>query len=198
MLLRREQAALMRKSITSIVAALLSLNAWADSGASHCNETEKTIFNCSIKGSKKVASVCQGKRLEYRFGPIGSPEFVYPSPDNERADEENFRYSATRSMNERHALSEFRLQFYNENYSYMAYSAEVYAISDSPVFDSSVVVWKMKAPCTKNCRPKAPYQAPEGKVIKRFVCSNDDAGANLIDLHNQRAWKLPDLEPTND
>ncbi len=189
--------ALMRKSIAAFVAALLSLNAWADSGASHCNEAEKTVFNCSIKGSKKVASVCKGKRLEYRFGLVGSPEFVYPSPGNDRADEENFRYSASRSVDQSHSTAKFMLQFYNENYSYMAYADEMYAISDTPQYESSVVVWKMKAPCTRNCRPKAPYQAPEGKVIKRFVCSNEDAGANLIDLHNQRAWKLPDLEPTN-
>lgn len=188
----------MRKLITSIVAGFLSLNAWADSGASHCSETEKTIFNCSIKGSKKVASVCQGKRLEYRFGPIGSSEFVYPSPDNDRADEENFRYSASRSVDQSQSTNKFMLQFDNENYSYMAYAAEIYAIRNTQLFESSVVVWKMKAPCTKNCRPKAHYQAPEGQVFKRFICANEDAGANLIDLHNQHAWKLPDLEPTND
>lgn len=167
----------MRRKSAFILAALFSLNSWANGGVSHCNGAEKTVFNCYIKGSKKVASVCEGARLEYRFGPIGSPEFVYPSPDNKRADEENFRYSASRSHN--YSENYFKLQFYNDNYAYMAYAVEMRGTLDKSLYESSIIVWK------------------KGKVVKRFVCSNEDAGADLIDLHNTRVWKPVDLEPTN-
>jgi len=50
---------------------------------SHCTDDETVIFNCSV--GKKIVSVCASKKLstasgylQYRFGPKGLPELVYP------------------------------------------------------------------------------------------------------------------------
>lgn len=141
----------MRKAFTLFLAASFTLNSWAEEGESHCKETEKTVFNCAIKGSKKVASICEGKHLAYRFGPTGSPEFVYPSPENDQPDEENFRYSASRMRD--YSANQFKLQFYNDSYSYMAYAVEMQGTGDVPRYMSSVIVWKTSK------------QPPGGKVI---------------------------------
>ncbi len=60
--------------------------------ASHCGQGETTYFSCKIKGSAKVVSLCgapgllsgnaedlQNGWLQYRFGPLGKPELVYPA-----------------------------------------------------------------------------------------------------------------------
>lgn len=61
----------------------VSVNAFAT--GTHCTSAEKVAFTCSL-ASSKVVSVCllQGQgdaptSLSYRFGRLGSPEFVFPS-----------------------------------------------------------------------------------------------------------------------
>jgi hypothetical protein len=45
-----------------------------------CSGKEKVVFSCSI--GKKVVSVCEAEgasgRVQYRFGPLGAPELVWP------------------------------------------------------------------------------------------------------------------------
>ena len=55
----------------------------AEAVASHCSADEQTLFNCSTGG--KTVSVCAAPNLsadagsvQYRFGPLGAPELVYP------------------------------------------------------------------------------------------------------------------------
>ncbi|MBS1188596.1 MAG: hypothetical protein H6R10_388 [Rhodocyclaceae bacterium] len=159
--------------------------------ASHCNDGEKAILNCSIKGSKKVASVCEKDRIEYRFGLIGSPEFIYPPPENNRSDQENFRYSADRSAD--YSVYEYSLQFYHQGYSYVAYAGEKRKPDGSAKHSSSITVWKMKEPCSKDCPLRSPQATPEGKAIKTYTCSNSEGGMGLINLHN----RYRPLPPTN-
>lgn len=166
-----------------LLASFVSFNSWADTDASHCNDGEKAIFNCSVKGSKKVASICEKDHIEYRFGMIGSPEFIYPPPENNKKDHEKFRYSADRSAD--YSVYEYSLQFYHENYSYVAYSGEKRKPDGSTQYSSSISVWKMKEPCTENCPPRLPFSMPEGKVIKTYTCSNGDGGTGLVRLHNR-------------
>lgn len=58
----------------------------------HCSTEEITYFSCRVLGSTKVASVCGSNEasleyprrgtdawLQYRFGTIGKPEFIFPS-----------------------------------------------------------------------------------------------------------------------
>lgn len=63
--------------------ALTSSSCAAETVASHCSAGEQTLFNCST-GTKTV-SVCATPKLsadagsvQYRFGPPGAPELVYP------------------------------------------------------------------------------------------------------------------------
>lgn len=57
---------------------------------SHCRRDETDFFSCSIKGSRKVVSLCGSKvkyiyeagglegSIQYRFGYPGQPELIYP------------------------------------------------------------------------------------------------------------------------
>lgn len=62
---------------------MIGFSGMADATESHCTKEESIIFNCKI--GKKTVSVCASipvtkvsGYLQYRFGPIGSPELVYP------------------------------------------------------------------------------------------------------------------------
>ncbi|MGZ5001204.1 MAG: hypothetical protein ACXV7F_12970 [Methylomonas sp.] len=71
--------------ITSILAIFLcGFSAWVGAAESHCATDELVVFNCSL--GKKIVSVCASKSisatsgyLQYRFGPKGSPELIYPA-----------------------------------------------------------------------------------------------------------------------
>ncbi len=151
----------------------------AETPTTHCTSDEKPVFNCQIKNSNKVASVCEGSSLHYRFGRIGNPEFVFPSADSGSNDQENFRYSASRSRD--YDRYEYVLEFAHEGYAYVVYYGE----KSGKSYESSITVWKLKAPCTQNCGPRSPYAAPEGKQIKVIACTNKDAGAELYRLNNR-------------
>lgn len=56
----------------------------AQAAPTHCASQEKIIFSCSV--GKKIVSVCASSlspdrgTLQYRFGPKGAPELLYPNP----------------------------------------------------------------------------------------------------------------------
>lgn len=67
-----------------LVLALLGISQSVISANSHCTHQEIIVFNCSI--GKKVVSICASQNfsaqtpyLQYRFGPINSPELIFPS-----------------------------------------------------------------------------------------------------------------------
>ncbi|MFT4978544.1 MAG: hypothetical protein ACI8S6_004454 [Myxococcota bacterium] len=72
-------------------------------GEGHCAAGESVFFSCSTNNSK-VLSLCgsgsgSGSRVQYRFGPLGNPELVYP-PDSRAsafsvAEESTVRAQAT-------------------------------------------------------------------------------------------------------
>jgi hypothetical protein len=59
---------------------LLAFAGWASAAESLCAANEQVFFNCPIKDSTKLLSVCgrAGDYLQYRFGSHGKPELVYP------------------------------------------------------------------------------------------------------------------------
>ena len=69
------------------MALLLNSNAtWADT---HCKSSETVYFACALKKSSKIISLCgsnpfdldvksDNKWLQYRFGKLGKPEFIFP------------------------------------------------------------------------------------------------------------------------
>lgn len=66
-----------------IVAAVCGFSELACAAGSHCSKEESVIFNCSV--GKNTVSVCasspidkESGYLQYRFGPVGSPELAYP------------------------------------------------------------------------------------------------------------------------
>jgi hypothetical protein len=74
----------------AVALAVVPLAGAAETVASHCSAHEQTLFNCGT-GSKTV-SVCATLDLsaaagsvQYRFGPVGAPELVYPPAAGWRA-----------------------------------------------------------------------------------------------------------------
>ena len=164
---------------------------YAESVPTHCNAEERAYLNCLIKGTNKVASVCGAHRVQYRFGRIGQPEFIFPPSENDADDQKNFRFSASRSA--AYDRYDFALQFYDHNFSYVAYSGERRKTGGSTSYSSSITVWKMEEPCQGACLAVAPYGTPKGKIVKTLTCSNSDAGAELIGLNN----KIPAVKAVN-
>jgi len=51
-----------------------------EAARSHCASSDKTWYECTVKGDK-VVSLCGDEKptwLQYNFGPIGKPELIYP------------------------------------------------------------------------------------------------------------------------
>jgi hypothetical protein len=59
---------------------LLAFTAWASAAETLCAASEQVFFNCPVKDSPKLLSVCgrAGDYLQYRFGSHERPELVYP------------------------------------------------------------------------------------------------------------------------
>lgn len=56
------------------------LRASAPRGRGHCGTDEIVLFHCAVEGDKQL-SLCGSATLatvQYRFGPVGAPELVYP------------------------------------------------------------------------------------------------------------------------
>ena len=184
----------------------------ADTTPTHCNGDEQIYFNCLIKDSKKVASVCgAGYKeennekntwvsvsgyLQYRFGPIGSQEFKYPSTTKKDDMKDRFNFSADRTSN--YVYYDMALQFSNDNYSYILYFGKEHKYIETQKpgeleqvenYSSSITIWKLAEPCVHSqCPSRAPHAQPEGKIIKVLTCSNSNAGENLISI--ERAIRL--------
>ncbi|HMV13389.1 MAG TPA: hypothetical protein PKD88_04445 [Nitrosomonas sp.] len=74
----------MLKIKSILVLALLGISQSVVSANTHCSHQEVIVFNCNI--GKKVVSICASPNLsaktgylQYHFGPIHSPELVFPS-----------------------------------------------------------------------------------------------------------------------
>lgn len=101
---------------------LLTLGALAAEPPSHCPAPQQTIFSCPARGGK-VISVCLGPNagsasyLQYKFGPLGAPELVYPKSPLGFS---SFRQSHQTLINgESHALV-----FANEGVQYEVWSTD--------------------------------------------------------------------------
>ena len=84
LLVRHSRPTLTLMKVMWLIAGLLTNTAIAEP-RTHCDSSEKTVFSCTILGSKKVASLCgdagrfnEVTSLQYRFGASGRPEMVYP------------------------------------------------------------------------------------------------------------------------
>ena len=196
---------MLRFVITLLLLAVLT-NARADTSPTHCNGDEQIYFNCLLKDSKKVASVCgagykeestekntwvsESGYLQYRFGPIGSVEFKYPLTTKNDGIKDRFNFSVTRTSN--YAYYDMALQFSNDNYSYVLYFGKEHKYAETQIpgeieqvenSSSSITVWKLTEPCLQSqCPSRAPHVQPEGKVIEVLTCSNRNAGENLISI----------------
>lgn len=75
-------------TLTLTLSLLLPAHAEPNPAQGHCTAEEIVIFTCPVKGGTKHLSVCQsgglidfGVRggLQYRFGPLGTPELRHPA-----------------------------------------------------------------------------------------------------------------------
>ncbi len=171
--------------VAAFVLLAAPVSSIADTKPTHCRGDEKIYFNCSIKESKKIASICgagydeqknESGYLQYRFGAIGHPEFEYPATTSKEGMKDKFNFSQSRNAEYSHY--DLTLQFNNLHYSYLVHSGEEHE-DQGKTYSSSITIWKMAEPCHSNCPPQAPYAAPAGKIVKVFHCANGDAGADL-------------------
>src|SRR4051812_9756140 len=108
----------MLKFVISCIAFIASAGAGAAALPTHCNSEEEAYFNCQIKGSKKIASVCGAGfnsttrdpgYLQYRFGLPERIEFKYPATTAKEDMKDRFTYSASRTAD--YVQYDFVLQF---------------------------------------------------------------------------------------
>jgi hypothetical protein len=152
----------------------------------HCSPDEKTFFNCQIKNSEKIASVCakidetsniNTGTLQYRYGTIDKKELVYPANENASdAVRDRFRYSVSRSAD--YMFYDMALQFSKDDTAYVLYSGEMH-LNSGIRYQSNVSIWALSKPCRQNCLVRAPHQAPDARLVKTMACSNANAGRNL-------------------
>jgi hypothetical protein len=95
---------------------------------SHCGADETVFYNCLVEGTSKVASVCRQDRsaahgpagpLQYRYGPIGSVEFLFPA-DSGDATRFHFEHQGTRDG----STQDYFLWFRNGKWIYEVYYRE--------------------------------------------------------------------------
>lgn len=74
----------MRLTLSVLATFLCGFSPLVGAVESHCAKDESIVFNCSV--GKKIVSVCASKSisatsgyLQYRFGPKGAPELIYPA-----------------------------------------------------------------------------------------------------------------------
>ena len=175
----------MHKLIAAVSVLVFVGHASAEPERTHCTNDETTYFNCLIKGSKKVASVCgagynEAKQssgyLQYRFGSVDRQEMRYPSTTNEEEMKDRFTFSASRSADYGHYDRE--LQFTNLGHAYAIRSGEAHK-GGTIIYSSSLTVWRLAEPCTNNCPSRAPFESPKKELVQVLSCSNGDAGRSL-------------------
>lgn len=173
----------MKSFIASIFASLMicqsaysqsNLAAAASKNDSHCSSEEVTYFNCKVKASSKVASVCgkgytnaKGKAgyLQYRFGKVGKVELAFPNPIETDAITDQF-YFVNEGISSP-LLIEVKLSFISSGY----------------VYQLNHVTEEL--PDGKESEISSIYVAKVGDVKPRSVlmCVNTDAGEGLGKLY---------------
>ena len=130
-----------------------------------CNTNEKIIFNCNIKNSANILSVCASQNLskdsgyiQYRFGRKGAIELEYP------AEKEMSRSSFLFARYTRFQVSKLTLRFSNNKVNYT-------------IFDNYDAESR---PYVKEKGIEISGQRMENKNIKLFC--DQDALSNLEDL----------------
>ena len=193
----------MHKFVVAIFVLVSVGHANADAEQTHCTAGEATYFNCLVKGSKKVASVCgagyneekkESGYLQYRFGPVGKQEMRHPSTTDKEEMKDRFTFSASRSADYGHYVLE--LQFTNLGYAYAIHSSEAHK-SGAITYSSSLTVWKLAEPCLSNCPPPASFESPKKKLVRVLSCSNGDAGRNLYLNSVVRLMTSPGMSSEN-
>lgn len=76
----------LRPGVLLLLLAVVASRSTASTSETHCVAGEEVFFSCPMEGSNKTASLCGGIDesgvplwLQYRFGPIGSAELVFPA-----------------------------------------------------------------------------------------------------------------------
>lgn len=100
----------------------ISVTALAEA-PTHCDPSEKIIYNCQIKGSPKVISLCASKDLsqksgylQYRFGRPGKIEFEFPK--ERQSSQKRFQYAHYF----RFQVDRTEVSFKNAGYEYTLYN----------------------------------------------------------------------------
>lgn len=82
----------------------------------HCHADERALYNCAFADGR-VASVCVGDEIAYRFGPLGDPELDL----TRELDARSVRYGAQSQEGDD---SQSHVRFRNGAYDYVVYSGE--------------------------------------------------------------------------
>lgn len=82
--------------------------------ATHCHAEERTLYNCPFADGR-VASVCVGDQIAYRFGPLGDPELDL----TRNPDERGVRFN---TVHRRGEGGQSHVRFQNGAYDYVVYS----------------------------------------------------------------------------
>jgi hypothetical protein len=190
----------MRNLLIAVLALFAVDYANADSEKSHCSLSEQTYFNCRVRGSDKVASVCgsgyneeqkTSGYLQYRFGSMGKLEMVYPP--QAKADEMQDRFTFSASRNSSYSQYDLELQFTNLGYAYAIHSSETHK-QEAVSYSSSMTVWRLNDPCKINC-PR--FASPKRELVQVFSCTNGDAGRNLYLDRVVRLMTSPGMSSAN-
>ena len=173
----------MRQQIASIALVVVSTCPSAQVVRTHCEATEVTYFNCLLRGSTKVASVCgagydlerkAAGYLQYRYANVGSVELAFPSTLDSASLIDRFNFSSVRTAD--NVQSDRKLEFRNDGYGYSVYYSEEATKSGRIKASSGILVWKNT----------------DRKDVKNTSCRNSDAGEALLLDHVVRLLATPD------
>lgn len=145
--------------------------AHAQGQQTHCARSESIYFNCQIKGSKKIASLCASEPkddfkgyIQYRFGSIGKVEFKFPESTNEQDMLNRFYAESGRTVD--FSLHDAEISFINNDYAYRLYYSKSNQ-SGKWEESSEVMVWNVH----------------QRDKVKSFECKNPSAGKSLPPDH---------------
>lgn len=154
-------------SLTILLAA--SQFAVAAPAPTHCQSAETTYFNCTLKGGRKVVSLCgkdvggPASYLQYRYGtPKGGIELIYPSAKGDAGMGETFFFNPSGAKDNSQVSNGVWFEQGNTYYElkhvkYLGSSGEV------TTHESEILMWS-----------GVPGGAP-----RRLVCKQAAGGANL-------------------
>lgn len=148
----------------------LHASSYVHAVGSHCQTGEETYFNCQLRNSPKVASVCgagydidkkQAGYLQYRFGSLGKMEFSYPSSTNADDMLDKFNFSALRTADG--SQEDSMLGFKSSEYFYSVNYGVERRIGRGDRHTSTIMVWK----------------EDNRKGVKILACKDGQAGRGL-------------------